>query len=218
MRLKKMCKEIGWLALIMILLITPTNAEGSADLSQLVNSYEDQKMSAEDLAIFLTAHGYHAVPHEDYVVASASGKELYIVPNGASKGLADIFQVPPSETGEELVGVADHIDIGMGATYAKTNNREFVNAVRNAALFPIAPSNEFLEGSKRMGRIYTDLGYTVVYMYNPDYAKGQGYKWILVKDEAAENTWQAVDSYYGPVDGSDYYYAPYSSSKPDDLN
>jgi len=74
------------------------------------------------------------------------------------------------------------------------------------------------EGSKRMGRIYTNLGYNVMYMYNPDNPPGQGHEWILVKDTTTEDMWQAVDSYYGTMDGSDYYYAPYSFPKSDDIN
>jgi hypothetical protein len=226
---------IGVIVLMRVLLITTPQAEETTDLWYLMSSYEDQKITTEDLADFLTAHGYQATPHENYVAANVPGKKLYLVPNGASQGLADVYLIPPRKTGEnanidkhddsilsnaasKLTRVPGSLDIKEGVTYTKTNNREFTNAVRKAALFPIAPYGMCFEGSKRMGRIYADLGYNVMYMYNPDNPKGQGHEWILVKDEAAENTWQAVDSYYGTMDMTDYYYAPYSFPKHDNIN
>lgn len=225
---------IGVMVLVRVLLIYSSQEEETTDLWYLVSSYENQKMTTEDLADFLTAHGYQATPHENYVSASVPGKKLYLVPNGVSQGLADIHLIPPSKTGKsvnivkshtsesshnvsELTRVGYSLEIKKGATYTKTNDREFTNAVRKAALFPITPYGMCFEGSKRVGRIYTDLGYRVMYMYNPDNPKGQGHEWILVKDDAAD-MWQAVDSYYGTMDGSDYYYAPYSFPKQDDIN
>ena len=226
---------IGVLVLVRVLLIYSPQAEETTDLWYLVSGYEDQKMTTEDLADFLTAHGYQATPHENYVSTSVPGKKLYLVPNGVSLGLADIYLIPPGKTGKssnigmshsdesshdvsELTRVGYSLEIKKGMTYVKTNNLEFTNAVRKAALFPITPYGMCFEGSKRMGRIYTDLGYKVMYMYNPDNPKGQGHEWILVKDEAAGDIWQAIDSYYGTMDGSDYYYAPYSFPKQDDIN
>lgn len=226
---------IGVMVLMRVLLIITPQAEETTDLWYLMSSYEDQKITTDDLADFLTAHGYQAAPHENYVIANVPGKKLYLVPNGASPGLADIYLIPPGKTGENanidklhdgissndapnLIRVPGSLDIKKEVTYTKTNNREFTNVVRKAALFPITPYGMCFEGSKRMGRIYADLGYNVMYMYNPDDPKGQGHEWILVKDEAAENTWQAVDSYYGTMDMTDYYYAPYSFPKHDDIN
>lgn len=218
--------------LMSVLLIFSTQAEETTNLWYLISSYEDQKMNPDDLADFLTAHGYQATPHEGYVVASVPGKRLYLVPNGASPGLADVFLIPPGEYANvykpqadkssynalALTRVAGSLEIKKDVTYTKTSNREFSNAVREATLFPVTPYGMCFEGSKRMGRIYTDLGYRVVYMYNPDNPPGQGHEWILVNEEAAKDAWQAVDSYYGTMDLSDYYYAPYSFPKQDDIN
>ena len=43
------------------------------------------------------------------------------------------------------------------------------------------------------------------------------YEDTLVEDDKTTNTWQAVDSYYGIMDISDYYWAPYSFPKYDDI-
>jgi hypothetical protein len=223
-----------WIIIILILarvlLIYSSQAEETTDLCFLISSYEDQRMTNADLADFLTAHGYQATPHEgSYVVTSLPEKKLYLVPNGAEQGLADIYLIPPKVAENANIDKSSNdlsalsrapysLDIKKGITYSKTNNIEFANAVRRDAIFPITPYGMCFEGSKRMGRIYSDLGYKVMYTYNPDNPKGQGHEWILVKDEASGDLWQAVDSYYGPVDGSDYYYAPYSFPKSDDIN
>lgn len=226
---------IGALILIRLLLICAAQAEETTDLWYLMSSYEDQKMTPEDLANFLTAHGYQATLQDNCVATNVPGKRLYLVPNGASLGLADIYLIPPSKNGKSanidkiradkssydasrLTRAAYSLNIKREVTYTKTNNLEFTNSVRKESLFPVTPYGMCFEGSKRMGRIYTNLGYNVMYMYNPDNPPGQGHEWILVKDTTTEDMWQAVDSYYGTMDGSDYYYAPYSFPKSDDIN
>lgn len=225
---------IGVVILAWALLAASPQAEETNDLWYLISSYEDTKMTTDDLATFLTAHGYQASPQGNYVTASVSGKKLYLKPNGASQGLADVFLIPPSgadkisdadephqresNDASALTRVANSLEIKKGITYAKTNNREFINGVREAALFPVTPYGMCFEGSRKMGRIYTDLGYDVMYMYNPDNPKGQGHEWILVKDGKDKDLWQAVDSYYGTMDDSNYYYAPYSFPRQDHIN
>lgn len=222
------------LGLMKILLIFAAQANEVTDLWFLISSYEDQKLTPNELADFLTAHGYQAAPHGTYVTVSVSGEKLYLVPNGAAPGLVDIYLTQPSQNHKsaDIYGspshkpssealaftrVAGSLEIKRDATYARAENTEFKDAVREAALFPITPYGMCYEGSKRMGRIYTDLGYVVEYMYNPDNPPGQGHEWIMVEDKAAKDEWQAVDSYYGATDSIDYYYAPYSFPKQGDI-
>jgi hypothetical protein len=220
---------VGVLIFLGILLTFSCNAEETTDLWFLVSSYEDTQMSSYDLAMFLTAHGYRATPREAYVTMTISGKEIYLAPNEASPGLADILMAPPKRSEEfhsndksiksksELVRASYSLEIKKDTTYAKTNNRDFKETIRNAALFPLTPYGMCFEGSSRMGKIYTSLGYNVIYMYNPDNPKGRGHEWVLVENDKTTNTWQAVDSYYGIMDGNDYYWAPYSFPKYDDI-
>jgi hypothetical protein len=222
-----------WIAGVLIfqgiLLTFSCNAEETTDLWFLVSSYEDPKISSYDLAIFLTAHGYQATPREAYVAITISGKEFYLDPNGASPGLADILMAPPkrsdetypsagaSESKSQLARASNSLEIKKDTTYVKTNSREFRETIRNSALFPLTPYGMCFEGSSRMGRIYTRLGYNVIYMYNPDNPKGRGHEWVLVEDDKNGDSWQAVDSYYGIMDLNDYYRAPYSFPKHEDL-
>lgn len=220
---------VGVLVFLRILLIFSCNAEVATDLWFLVSSYEDPKINSYDLAMFITAHGYQATPREDYVAMTISGKEFYLAPNDASPGLADILMAPPKrsekthpddtarESKSQPVRVSYSLEIKKDTTYTKTNSREFRETIRNAALFPLTPYGMCFEGSSRMGKIYTSLGYNLVYMYNPDNPPGRGHEWVLVEDDKTGNTWQAVDSYYGIMDISDYYRAPYSFPKHDDI-
>lgn len=220
---------VGVLIFLGILLIFSCNAEETTDLWFLVSSYEDTQISSYDLAMFLTAHGYQATPREAYVAMKISGKEFYLAPNEASPGLADILMAPPkrseethssdkaSESKSQPIRASYSLEIKKDTTYAKSNSREFKEGVRNAVLFPLTPYGMCFDGSSRMGKIYTSLGYHVMYMYNPDNPKGRGHEWVLVEDDNNGNSWQAVDSYYGIMEINDYYWAPYSFPKYDDI-
>jgi hypothetical protein len=67
-----------------------------SELYLLASSYEDDCITVDDLASFLDAHGYNAESTNNYVTTKLSGgKKIFLVPNGAQPGLADLWMIPP---------------------------------------------------------------------------------------------------------------------------
>jgi hypothetical protein len=199
-------RKLSIFVLAIALLLSSSDANEENDLWLLISSYEDFGITPNDLATFLTAHGYNAKPIKSYVTVKFSGgKEVYLTPNGASPRLADLWMTAPKKpTGPVRVGFDEAIK--KNVTYAMSSNPEFVKSISRSILFPLMPLGMCYEGSKQMGIIFTGLGHNITYMFNPD---NTGHEWVLVEDDST-NTWLAVDSYYGVITTGDYYTAPYS--------
>jgi hypothetical protein len=191
------------------------------DLWFLLSTHEDAKLTLEDLAEFLTENGYNAEPNGSYLtVALSQDEEVYLTPNGLIPGLADMWQTRPENIPSEPVLVTCSYqkrcgdDIKKNIIYRKTSNEKFIEDISKSVGFPIAENGWCSEGSKKVGQICKDLGYNVTYMFDPT---ERGHQWVLVED-GKTNTWLAVDSCYGIMDGNDYYAAYYSFPEIDDLD
>ncbi|VVB64982.1 Uncharacterised protein [uncultured archaeon] len=184
------------------------------DLWFLISSYEDIGITVDDLAKFLVAHGYNAKPEGSYVTVTLSGgKKNYLTPNGGASGLADMWQILPSEPTQPTI-ISKIYAIKKDPTYQRTFNSDFRESLNRSVRFPIAPLGRCYEGSKVLGKIYKNLGYNVTYMYRQN---NPGHEWILVEDNSSD-TWLAADSYFGTVINSDYYTASYSFPDPSYLD
>lgn len=188
------------------------------DLCLLVCSYEDNSISVNDLVTFLTAHGFNAEPTNNYVTVKLSnGKNVYLVPNGAESGLADLWMSPPSNPSKisghgnsepRLTIKADVIK--KNGNYIKSNNKGFIDTIKKSVNFPVAPMGQCFDGAQQVAKAYKGLGYNVYYLYCPASGTFQGHIWIVIEDPSDKNTWLAVDSYYGPMTDDDrYYHAEY---------
>ncbi len=84
------------LAIILIIGLTAisTNVEASdediSDLSELISSFDDPRMTSYDLAFYLASHGYDAVPEDGCVVLVLKGSTYSLIPNGDGLGLCDV--------------------------------------------------------------------------------------------------------------------------------
>jgi len=199
-------RKLSIFVLAIALFLQSSCANEENDLWLLISSYEDFGITPNDLATFLTAHGYNARLIKSYVTVKFSGgKEVYLTPNGASPRLADLWMTAP-EKSIGPVRVSFDEAIKKDVTYAMSSNPVFVKSISRSVLFPLSPLGMCYEGSKQMGIIYTGLGHNIMYMFNPN---NTGHEWVLVED-GSTNTWLAVDSYYGVMTTGDYYTAPYS--------
>jgi hypothetical protein len=181
------------------------------DLWLLLSSYEDLGITVKDLAFFLETHGYNAEPHDTYVtVKFSNGKEVYLTPNGASPGLADLWMTPPTQASGPIRVIPTEA-IKKNLTYAKATNPDFIKAVTRTLIFPVAPLGMCFDGSQQVAKTYSSFGYNISYMYDPS-AGGytQGHLWVAVEDKDHQGKWLAVDSYYGVMTDDGYYTAPYS--------
>jgi hypothetical protein len=81
------------IACIAIMSLSGSYAAGDeiAELKNICNGYEDQRMDAYDLAFFLAVHGYNVIPKGSYVELNQNGTVYWLVPNGKKSGLCDIL-------------------------------------------------------------------------------------------------------------------------------
>ena len=181
------------------------------DLWLLLSSYEDLGITVKDLAFFMIAHGYNAEPKDTYVtVKLSSGEDIYLTPNGASPGIADLWMTPPTQTSVP-VRIIPTEAIKENLTYDKATNPDFIKAVTRTLIFPVTPLGMCFDGSQKLDKTYSSYGYNVSYMYDPnagDYS--QGHIWVTVEDKNQHGKWLAVDSYYGVMTDNEYYTASYS--------
>ena len=181
------------------------------ELWLLLSSYEDLGITVKDLAYFTITHGYNAEPNENHVtIKLSSGDEVYLTPNGASPGLADLWMTPPTQT-TGPVRVISTDAIKKNLTYDKAANPDFIKAVTRTLIFPVAPMGMCFDGSQKLTETYSSNGYNTSYMYDPS-AGGytQGHLWVIVEDKDHLEKWLAIDSYYGVMTDELYYTAPYS--------
>jgi hypothetical protein len=198
------------IAALFILVLYCSGAEEN-DLWLQLSSYEDLGITVKDLAFFIETHGYNAEPHDTYVTVKFSdGKEVYLTPNGASPGLADLWITPPTQASGP-VRVIPTEAIKKNMTYGKAANTDFIKAVTRILIFPVAPLGMCFDGSQQVAKTYSSFGYNISYMYDPS-AGGytQGHLWVAVEDKDKHGKWLAVDSYYGVMTDDGYYTAPYS--------
>lgn len=199
-------------SMLLILYLSACQASEENDLWLLLSSYEDIGITMKDLAFFLATHGYNAKPAPDQshvVLMLKEGKEVYLTPNGASPRLADLWMTPPtSKAGPVQVMPSDAVRVN--ATYAQTNNAEFVKAISRYVMFPVTPLGMCYDGSEKLDSTYSGFGYNVIFLYDPGGFSSQGHIWVAVEDRDQPGTWLAVDSYYGVVKDPEYYFAPYS--------
>jgi hypothetical protein len=88
-------KEICAMVLLsmIILSVMPTASASSSSLSNLkslVSSFDDPRMSTEDLAFYLTSHGVDASPKGSFVEVNLDGHNYKLTPNGSAPGLCNI--------------------------------------------------------------------------------------------------------------------------------
>jgi hypothetical protein len=212
----KNSEDLLWLRAVsavvaVTLLIAYCSGTEENDLWLLISSYEDIGITVKDLAFFLETHGYNAEPHDTYVtVKLSSGKEVYLTPNGASPGLADLWMIPPTKPSVP-VRIIPTEAIKKNLTYVKATNPDFIKAVTRTLIFPVAPLGMCFEGSQQVAKTYSSFGYNITYMYDPSAGEyTQGHLWVSVEDKDRRGKWLAVDSYYGVMTDDVYYTAPYS--------
>ncbi len=80
------------IVILMGLLLHAASAS-SSDISTLrgfISSFDDPKMTVQDLAFYLVTHNYDAAPRDGYVELKLNGEACRLVPNGNAPGLCDI--------------------------------------------------------------------------------------------------------------------------------
>jgi hypothetical protein len=181
------------------------------ELWLLLSSYEDLGITVKDLAYFAVTHGYNAEPGDNYVtIKLSSGEEIYLTPNGASPGLADLWMTPPTQTSGPVRVISTEA-IKKNLTYDKATNPDFIKAITRTQIFPVAPQGMCFDGSQKLAETYSSNGYRISYMYDPSSGGyTQGHLWIVVEDKDHNGKWLAVDSYYGIMTDKLYYTSPYS--------
>jgi hypothetical protein len=61
-----------------------------SELRERLFSFEDTKITIQDLAFYLVTHNYDAVPRDGYVELLLDGESYRLVPNGNAPGVCDI--------------------------------------------------------------------------------------------------------------------------------
>ena len=204
-------RRLLYIALLIMICTQSCRCNEENDLWLLLSSYEDVGITVDDLAFFLVTHGYNAKPDKTYVtVTFSSGKKVYLTPNGAAPRLADLWMDPPT-SGPGPIQVLTTDAIKKNVTYAKTSNLDFIKTISRYTVFPVAPMGMCFEGSQKLAATYNSFNYKIRYLYDPsEGGYSQGHIWIAVEDPSKKDTWLAVDSYYGSMATSEYYFAPYS--------
>jgi hypothetical protein len=62
-----------------------------SELKSLISSFDDPKITAQDLAFFLLTHNFNAKPMGDYAELDLNGAIYKLIPNGNQPGLCDIL-------------------------------------------------------------------------------------------------------------------------------
>jgi len=203
------------LAIVLILSLYLSSCHGTEenDLWLLLSSYEDISITVSDLAFFLATHGFDAKPEKSYVVVKfSSGKEVYLTPNGAAPGLADLWMTPPSSSGGPTRVISSDA-VKVNVTYNMTTDQTFIKKVSRYVIFPVTPLGMCYDGSQKLFENYKSFGVNMMYLFDPAGFNSQGHLWIALEDKGQPNTWLAIDSYYGVMTNDEYYYhAPYSFS------
>jgi hypothetical protein len=86
-------RVIGTIWIIINIGLLHTASASGNDISELrglVFSFEDPKMTVQDLAFYLVTHNYDASPSDGYVELQLDKESYRLVPNGNAPGLCDI--------------------------------------------------------------------------------------------------------------------------------
>jgi hypothetical protein len=61
------------------------------ELEERLSSFDDPKITVQDLAFFLVTHNFNAKPMGDYVELNLNGTIYKLIPNGKKPALCDIL-------------------------------------------------------------------------------------------------------------------------------
>lgn len=83
---------------ILIGLLHTALASGNdiSELRERLFSFEDSKITVQDLAFYLVTHNYDALPRDGYVELQLDGQSYRLVPNGNAPGVCDIYSLSVS--------------------------------------------------------------------------------------------------------------------------
>jgi hypothetical protein len=83
----------GIIQIVILIGLLHVASASSSDISELkgfISSFDDPKMTVQDLAFYLVTHNYDAAPRDGYVELKLDGEICRLVPNGNAPGLCDI--------------------------------------------------------------------------------------------------------------------------------
>ena len=102
---EKYLKAIIAIGLITISISLATAVVDISEVKNLISSFEKPNMSSQDMAAFLTAHGFDAVAKNGYTELELKGKIYKITPNADEPGSYDtqimVLQCPNTKMYEE---------------------------------------------------------------------------------------------------------------------
>lgn len=203
-------RSIFFLFLLLSLSGSSSQALDINGLWALVASYEYVGIGESDLATFLISHGYDARPNQSWVEVGLPDRTVYLTPNGGAKGLADMWMHPPEENRTPLRVVAPDA-IRKDVVLQESHDSGLYGDLSRVAVFPVKPLGMCFEGAEQLFKLYNQSGYHPVYLYDTQDEDSQGHIWVAIKDEKQNDSWKAVDSYFGVMSGDEYYYrADYS--------
>jgi hypothetical protein len=80
------------LIFILIGLLQTASASGNdiTELKERIFSFDDPKITVQDLAFFLLTHNFDAKPMGDYIELKLNGTIYKLIPNGDKPGLCNI--------------------------------------------------------------------------------------------------------------------------------
>jgi len=64
--------------------------DGISELRERLFSFDDPKITVQDLAFYLVTHNYDARPGDGFVELQLDGESYKLVPNGNAPGVCDI--------------------------------------------------------------------------------------------------------------------------------
>jgi hypothetical protein len=83
----------GTIQIVILIGLLHAASASSSDISELkgfISSFDDPKITVQDLAFYLVTHNYDAAPRDGYVELKLDGESYRLVPNGNAPGLCDI--------------------------------------------------------------------------------------------------------------------------------
>jgi hypothetical protein len=83
----------GIIRIIILIGLLHAASASSSDITELrgfISSFDDPKITVQDLAFYLVTHNYDAAPRDGYVELKLDGEICRLVPNGNAPGLCDI--------------------------------------------------------------------------------------------------------------------------------
>jgi hypothetical protein len=90
--MKRICIALAAMLLAMTHLTNALATEYSHEkLADLINSNEDTRMDAQDLAFLLVTHNFDATPKGDHVEVKIGNSVYSLMPNANKPGLAEIM-------------------------------------------------------------------------------------------------------------------------------